>query len=415
VSILTVRLQFAFRLGAIALLAAIASGQAFACQCSNTSVYEKTGWEVAKLETERSATIFEGTPERFELNWSVLRAKEGELIPTETEGPNPNEWPGMIVTFRVQRAYKGDLGPEIKIKTGLGGGDCGAVFASGLTYLVFAWKSPAGDLGVNMCSPGDWIGGNSAAVELRYLRNEHPISSDLTPRRRWNAKEYAAQEGKRRRDSEEFSKRYAAVTGEICGKVASEKTKDEDTGIVSFLSTAGFSPAAHPTAYVGSDGSFCSGRLGPGKYYLYFTRGSEKGLTSAVYYPGVGEKGKATILEVNAGQAQSGITFKVPVQETYSVRGVLSIYDSSRVGAHVAYVTLVSLDGGSLRAQHQQRIDFEGSSALPKVKYFDLEHVLPGRYTAYVSGLGQGWYTRKEEVVVRNHMKFISLELVHQK
>jgi len=94
------------------------------------------------------------------------------LIPSETESPNPNEGPGMVVTFRVQRAYKGDLGPEIKIRTGLGGGDCGAVFASGLTYLVFAWKTPAGDLRVNMCSPGDWVGGNNAAVELhRRARN----------------------------------------------------------------------------------------------------------------------------------------------------------------------------------------------------------------------------------------------------
>ena len=97
------------------------------------------------------------------------------------------------------------------------------------------------------------------------------------------------------------------------------------------------------------------------------------------------------------------------------MRGVLSIYDSSRVGAHVAYVTLVRLDGGSLRAQHQQRVDFKGSSVLPKVNYFDFENVLPGRYTAYVSGLGPGWHTRKEVVSVTTHMKFISLELVHQK
>ena len=134
-----------------------------------------------------------------------------------------------------------------------------------------------------------------------------------------------------------------------------------------------------------------------------------------MYYPGVVEKEKATIIEVNSGQAQSGIAFKVPFQETHSVRGVLSIYDGSRVGAHVAYVTMVSLDGGSLRAQCQQRIDFEGSSALPKVKYFKFENVLPGRYTAHVSGLGRGWYTKKEEVSVTTHMKFVSLELFHQK
>jgi len=119
---------------------------------------------------------------------------------------------------------------------------------------------------------------------------------------------------------------------------------------------------------------------------------------------------------VNAGQALADITFKVPVQETHSVRGVLNIYDSSRAGAHVvAYVTLVSLDGDSFLAQHQQRIDFAGSSALHKVKYFKVENVLPGRYTAYVSGPGRGWYTKKEEVSVATHMKFVSLELFHQK
>jgi hypothetical protein len=273
-------------------------------------------------------------------------------------------------------------------------------------------------LGVNRCSPGSWAGGNSAQTELRYLRKDRPLASDLAPIRSWSEKEYAAQGERRRRGYEEDGKRYAAVTGEICGTVAAEKPKDEGTGIVSFLSTAGFSPAAHPTAYVPSDGSFCSGRLGPGKYYLYFTRGSENGLTSAVYFPGVAEKEKATIIEVNAGQAQSDITFKVPVQETYSVRGVLSIYDSSRVGAHVAhvvYVTLVSLGGGLLPGQYQQRIDFQGSSALPKVKYFKFENVLPGRYATYVSGLGRGWYTKKEEVSVTTHLKFVSLELFHQK
>ncbi|HZV88732.1 MAG TPA: hypothetical protein VFF95_14375 [Candidatus Binatus sp.] len=411
---MTVKLLFVFRLVAIAFIAAIASSHALACQCSS-GFQGKDAWELAKQETEGATVVFEGTPEHFEVEWHLLNAKVGELVPTENATAGPGDWPRMVVTFRVQRVYKGEIGAEIQVRTGLGGGDCGAVFSPGMTYLVFAIKSEAKVLSVNMCSPGSWVGGSSAQAELRYLRKDRPVGSDLEPIRRWTEKEYATQEERRRRVYEEDAKRYAAVTGEICGTVASEKSKDEGTGIVSFLSTAGFSPAAHPTAYVRSDGSFCSRRLGPGKYYLYFTRESENGLTSAVYYPGVAEKEKATIIEVNAGQAQSGIAFKVPVQETHSVRGVLSIYDSSRVGAHVTYVTLVSLDGGSFRAQYQQRIDFEGSSALPTVKYFKFENVLPGRYTAYVSGLGRGWYTKKEEVSVTTHMKFVSLELFHQK
>jgi hypothetical protein len=409
-----VRLLFVFRLAAIAFIAAIASSHTLACKCSS-GFHGKNGWELAKLETEGSAAIFEGTPERFEVEWSVLNANVGELIPTENPAAGPGQGPRMVVTFRVQRTYKGELGPEIQVKTGLGGGDCGAVFSPGLTYLVFAVKLDARDMGVNMCSPGGWVGGSSAATELRYLRKDRPVGSDLAPIRGWSEKEYAAQEERKQRGFEEDVKRYAAVTGEICGTVTAGKTIDGNSGIVSFLFTAGFSPYALPTANVNSDGSFCSKRLGPGKYYMYFTRSSNEGLASAVYYPGVSERERATVVEVNAGQTQSGISFKVPAQETYSVRGVLSINDRSEVGAHVAYVTLVSLDRGPCLAQHSQRIDFEVSSALPKVKYFKFENVLPGRYTAYVSGLGRGWYTRKEEVSVTTHMKFVSLELFHQK
>jgi hypothetical protein len=46
-----------------------------------------------------------------------------------------------------------------------------------------------------MCSPGGWIGVSSVATELRYLRNERPVPSDLAPHKPWSAKEFAAQEG----------------------------------------------------------------------------------------------------------------------------------------------------------------------------------------------------------------------------
>jgi len=59
--------------------------------------------------------------------------------------------------------------------------------------------------------------------------------------------------------------------------------------------------------------------------------------------------------------------------------------------------------------------DFQSSFPLPKVKYFDFENVLPGHYIAYVSVLGEGWHTKKEELSVTTHMKFIFLELVHKK
>ena len=347
--------------------------------------------------------------------WSVLSAKVGTWIPTESYGPNLAGLPRMVVSFRVLRIYKGDLGAETKIETGLGGGDCGAVYTPGLTYLIFVRSSPSGVPSVSMCSPGGWTGNEHRAIELRYLRKERPLASDLTPPLRPDPKQYAAQEKQRKHDYEEYLKRYAALTGEICGKVVAEDAKDGNAGVISFLFTGGFSPFEKPIANVGADGSFCSGRLGPGKYFLYFNGHTDEDPTYAAYYPGVPGREKAAAIEVHAGETVSGITFKVPVQKTYSVRGLLSIYDSSKTGDHRTSIELVNLDAVSFPAMHSLNIDFKTSSAFPKIKYFHFENVPPGRYTAYVSMLGLGWHTKKEEIVVTDHMKFISLELVHQK
>jgi hypothetical protein len=397
---------------AVASLTAIATGQAAGCKCG-AKFHGKNNWELAKLEANDTTVIFEGIPERLELQWEVMQAEEGARISAFNLGAKPNCGPMMLVTFRVQRAYKGALGPTIQIKTGLGGGDCGAVFDPGLTYLIFAYGTSLSDLNVNMCSPGGWIAGGNVATELRYLRKEQPIARDLLISQSWTPAAYAALDAQRRRDAEEFRNRYAAATGKICGKVLAEKTSDGNTGILSFLSTVGYSPVQHPTANINPDGSFCSGFLGPGKYYLYFTRGSVEGPMSAIYYPGVGEQNKATKVEVMAGRTESNITFKIPVQKAYSVRGVISTNDKSGLDARSVSVSLIGLDGTPYLFAYNQPIDFRGSLPLPKVKYFEIENVLPGRYIAYVTVLGKGWYTKKEEVDVTTHMKFISLQLEH--
>jgi hypothetical protein len=408
------RLLLVFRLAVIACIAAAAIGQASACKCAS-SYHGRNDWEVAKLESDGSTAIFEGTPESFELKWGVLSVQEGAWIPASDSGGSAhNDWPQMIVTFRVQRAYKGDLGQQVKVSTGLGGGDCGAVFNPGLVYLVFLSKGNLPGFSVNMCSPGGWIGASSVAVELRYLRKEPPIARDLAAYKPWSANEYAAQEELRRREGEQYQKRYAAVTGKICGVVSAEKKTGENAGTISFLSTAGYSPVAHPTMGVGADGSFCSPPLGPGKYYLFYSKGSQAGLTSTVYYPGVNERVRTMPIEVGAGQTRSGLAFKIPVQKTYAVRGFISTNDKSGLRAGDVYIALVNTDGAP-SAEYGQQIDFQSSFPLPKVKYFNFENVLPGRYIAYVSVFGRGWYTKKEELNVTTHMKFISLELMHKK
>ena len=265
-----------------------------------------------------------------------------------------------------------------------------------------------------MCSPGGWVGGSSTAVELRYLKKEHPITSDLAPFRQSSDKGVAEQEEARRNEFDAERKRYEVATGKICGTIVSEKTKDRSAGILSFLSTAGHSPVAYPTTSVNPDNSFCSQPLGPGKYYLYFARISQERLASGIYYPGVPENSRATPIEVSPGQTQSDIVFKIPTQTTYSVRGLISTNDKSGLNANSVYITLFNLDDPSVYNRHSQSIDFHGSFPLPKTRYFQFDDVLPGHYVAYVSVLGHGWLTRKLEVNVTTHMKFISLELVHK-
>jgi hypothetical protein len=82
---------------------------------------------------------------------------------------------------------------------------------------------------------------------------------------------------------------------------------------------------------------------------------------------------------VSAGLSQSVVTFKVPVQKTYSVRGIISTNDKSELDARDVSVALVSLDGGPSPSWYNQTIDFRGSFPPPKVKYFDFENVLRGR------------------------------------
>jgi hypothetical protein len=263
---------------------------ASACQCGAT-VRGKSAWEVATLEAKSATVIFEGTPVRFELKWDLLSAKDGELIPADMFSVQPDTKSGsMVVTFRVRRAYKGNLGSEVQLRTGLGGGDCGAIYQPGLNYLVYAWGPSPDQLGVSMCSPGGWIGDREIEVNLRQLRNERPAPEDLKPIERWTKENYAAIEQKRKHEFEERQKRFETVTGRICGSVVHER---DSGGTVSFLSTQGYSPGQPPLALVKDGGAFCSGDLGPGKYYLYFVGDSQHG---AAYYPGVSEPAKATAI-----------------------------------------------------------------------------------------------------------------------
>ena len=396
---------------AVACCFLILEQRALACTCGS-AFHGKTLWETARLEAEGEAVIFEGQAIHFEIQWDLLKAKPGDFISADF----PKGWysagPLVVITFKVSRVYKGDLGPEVRLRTGLGGGDCAARFMPGLTYLVYGSGKAPQDLRVGMCSPGGWIGETVLATELRYLRKERPLPTDLVSFRPLAQYDWKAIQKVQQRQYEERSKRYAAATGRICGTVVQDKPKEETFGCVEFLSALGYLPFDYPTAQVKEDGSFCSDRLGPGSYYLYFTSSTRTRDVSAAYYPGVLDRAHAKTIEVAAGQDRSGTVITVPRQKTYSVRGFITADDKNGLGVTDVSLALIGEEQDRLW-RYKDTIDFSSVLPLPRTKYFKFDNVLPGHYLVYVSVMGQGWLTRKVEVDVTSSSKFIFLELSH--
>jgi hypothetical protein len=406
------RTSFRHRLFAAVCIVAASARIASACQCGG-GFHGRNDWENAKEEAQPSTAIFEGMPVHFEVKWKLLDAKDGDLIPAELySGAN---LPTMIVTFQVQWTYKGNLGPEVQIHTGVGGGDCAAIYATGLNYLIFAGGPSPDQLGASMCSPGGWVGADKVGTELRYLRKEHPIARDIAPNRPWWPKSNASEMEERwKRDAEERRKRYDGATGRICGTVTHPHFNGEYRGTIEFLSTQGYYPAAYPDSSINDDGAFCSPDLGPGRYYLYFVRGSTHGLDTALYYPGVADVARATAIEVTANQTISNVMFKVEPQSTYSVRGLVSLdalpdFLSSPTGGDVT-VLLIRAEGGR-PAWYSEKAKF----ILPKLAYFKFDDVVPGHYAACALAPASGWMTKKADLTVTTQMKVISLDLLKKK
>lgn len=69
-----------------------------------------------------------------------------------------------------------------------------------------------------------------------------------------------------------------------------------------------------------------------------------------------------------------------------------------------------------IRPDGDRRVWLSGKATffLHKTAYFKIDNVPPGHYLAYLSVPARGWSSRKVEVDVTTHMKFISLDLVHK-
>lgn len=100
--------------------------------------------------------------------WATPVVFAGEVIEIEDIHPSSGRtrFPGRLVRFKVEQAYRGDVGEILEIATGSGYGDCGYRFNRGGRYLVYAHENK-GQLTTSVCSRTRPL--SRAANDLKYL------------------------------------------------------------------------------------------------------------------------------------------------------------------------------------------------------------------------------------------------------
>jgi|SRR5215831_660110 len=175
---------------------------------------ERTRGKLPDSGPKNSTVIFEGMPVPFELKWSLLTAKEGELIPADMfSAKGLDREPQMAITFRGSGHIRANSGLKCSSTPESEGGDCGATYATGLSYLLYAYVSKYRSPRCRHVQPRRVDRERQRGSHLRYLQNEHPAAEDLASVRRWTEPESTEQRKRRQRAYEEERKRYAARRG----------------------------------------------------------------------------------------------------------------------------------------------------------------------------------------------------------
>jgi hypothetical protein len=67
--------------------------------------------------------------------------------------------------FDVRESLRGDLGNEVTVETGSGGGDCGTPLPPGERFLIFAYKNEKGELSTGLCNGNQALADNPGIEE----------------------------------------------------------------------------------------------------------------------------------------------------------------------------------------------------------------------------------------------------------
>lgn len=90
-----------------------------------------------------------------------------------------NDGQRALYRFEVDRVWKGELGPRTEISTALHSATCGRSYQIGTQYVVYARKSPGGELTDHLCSRTRAT--SSAGEDLLVLGPGHAPSEPVLP------------------------------------------------------------------------------------------------------------------------------------------------------------------------------------------------------------------------------------------
>jgi hypothetical protein len=360
--------------GALAL--SVIGSPVFGCSCRQPPPGTNTAQQLAEWAANGKEAIFEGKVESVELRWKFLEARAGDLVPADIE----QEPPEMEVSFDVSRPYRGAVDKRVKVRTGLGGGDCGFDFETSKKYLVFAYQDDSGQLSTGICSSTALL--EESRSNLAYLRGEPEIP-------------------------ESNRKKLATDMGALCGQLVLDNPARMSDGQILLFRIGDKSLVPSDEIEPGADGSFCARDLRPAEYLLLFRDGPDESPDLFAFYPGVIKPSEATHVEVAPGETVSHLLFKVPSRRTYTVSGKISSFNESKRRAKAKAMLLSADDWFLLALGYSADVAEDGT--------FVVRQVLPGKYWALVTLDSDGttkWSTRKAEVNVDGDVTRLSLELL---
>lgn len=285
-------------------LIAFSSTYCFACMCGFPrpngpqirTMRELAEWQASR--TDAAPIVFEGTV-----------AKQKALVGSVTAPAGAESYTPAgtyrIVTFSDVRLYRGPERAQYVLVTGMGTGDCGYDFETGVRYLVFAVQAQDGLLFTSICT-GPTNPVDEAGPWLRFLRGEPPTSDDLLDPVTYNAK---------------FVSQH---TGSVCGKVLdSAGSPVRGAAVTLWKGRKGPFPGhefSDPNLSK-PDGTFCIPAVDPGTYLLMaeadLPNDNNERLIS--FYADATTQSDATSVDVQGGKTVRDLALKLHHEQLYTV------------------------------------------------------------------------------------------------